>query len=272
MNRRIIYRKDLYRRLRVSSTATENDIRKGYRMQCLKYHPDKSGNTPGNHVRFIKVQEAYEVLRDRQSRKEYDEFRRRLAQRRSGKSSPLNSSGHHPAPDDRYSGQANENSQRHDRSDHHTDAPDNSIRLRMMQKCADDIESRIDQTYLDVICSLQILQKISSTFPGLLEGHPDAGIWRGLIASAEESMDFALGDHGRLREKLSNIREGKLYQGCEELPREFGLFLGVTTPMWIASKILADMSNEISDHKGNYWDYKEQMILQLKIMGTLRRT
>ncbi|KAI0842565.1 DnaJ-domain-containing protein [Hypoxylon sp. FL0890] len=68
---------DLYKALGVESTASLDDIKKAYRDLCKKVHPDKAegGNTPENNLRFQQVQEAWEILRDKVLRREYDDYR-----------------------------------------------------------------------------------------------------------------------------------------------------------------------------------------------------
>ncbi|KAL3201661.1 hypothetical protein MRX96_042907 [Rhipicephalus microplus] len=63
--------KDYYGLLGVSKNATEEDIRKAYRRLALRYHPDKN-RAPGASERFKEITEAYTVLRDKQTREEYD--------------------------------------------------------------------------------------------------------------------------------------------------------------------------------------------------------
>lgn len=53
------------------STATEKDILKAYRLKAKLYHPDLNKSFDA-HQRFIEVNEAYEVLRDRNKRRLYD--------------------------------------------------------------------------------------------------------------------------------------------------------------------------------------------------------
>jgi len=65
--------KDLYSVLGVSKTADEDTIKKAFRKLAMKYHPDKS---PGkaNEARFKEINQAYEVLSNKDKRALYDEF------------------------------------------------------------------------------------------------------------------------------------------------------------------------------------------------------
>lgn len=60
--------KDHYAILGVSRTSTPADIKSAYNKLVLINHPDKGGD----REKFIKIQNAYEALRDPQSRKLYD--------------------------------------------------------------------------------------------------------------------------------------------------------------------------------------------------------
>ncbi len=66
--------KDYYRILEVPPAAKADEIKKAYRRLALKFHPDTN---PGEYaqVHFIAIKEAYEVLRDDNRRKKYDEER-----------------------------------------------------------------------------------------------------------------------------------------------------------------------------------------------------
>jgi molecular chaperone DnaJ len=57
----------------VSDTATDKEIGKAYRKLAKQYHPDAN---PGSEDRFKEISAAYDVLGDKDKRKEYDEVRR----------------------------------------------------------------------------------------------------------------------------------------------------------------------------------------------------
>ncbi len=67
--------KDYYKILGVSEDASQDDIRKQYRRLARKYHPDVS-KEPDAEERFKEIGEAYEVLRDEEKRRQYDDLRR----------------------------------------------------------------------------------------------------------------------------------------------------------------------------------------------------
>ena len=65
---------DLYSVLGVSKTATEDDIKKAYRTQAFKYHPDRNPGDKTAEEKFKQVNAAYEVLGDKTKRAQYDRY------------------------------------------------------------------------------------------------------------------------------------------------------------------------------------------------------
>ncbi|XP_039210260.1 dnaJ homolog subfamily B member 6-like isoform X1 [Crotalus tigris] len=64
---------DYYQALNVPQTASSNDIKKAYRKNALKWHPDKNpGNKEYAERKFKEIAEAYEVLSDDYKRDLYD--------------------------------------------------------------------------------------------------------------------------------------------------------------------------------------------------------
>jgi len=65
--------RDYYQTLGVKRGASADDIKKVYRRLARKYHPDVS-KEPNAEAKFKEVQEAYEVLRDPETRAAYDQL------------------------------------------------------------------------------------------------------------------------------------------------------------------------------------------------------
>ena len=67
--------KDFYKVLGVSKDASAADIKKSFRALAKKHHPDSNENDPKAEAKFKEVSEAYDVLSNETTRKEYDEAR-----------------------------------------------------------------------------------------------------------------------------------------------------------------------------------------------------
>jgi DnaJ family protein A protein 5 len=68
-----------YEVLEVDMDATDEDLRKAYKYQALKWHPDKNQSDPDfASDKFREVQTAFEVLSDAKKRAWYDKFRDRI--------------------------------------------------------------------------------------------------------------------------------------------------------------------------------------------------
>jgi len=64
--------KDYYQILGISREASQDEIKKAYRKLAHKYHPDKGGD----EKKFKEINEAYQVLSDKEKKAQYDRFGR----------------------------------------------------------------------------------------------------------------------------------------------------------------------------------------------------
>ena len=67
-------KRDYYEVLGVSKTASEDEIKRGYRKVAKKYHPDMNPGDKNAEEKFKEAAEAYEVLSDPDKRAKYDQF------------------------------------------------------------------------------------------------------------------------------------------------------------------------------------------------------
>jgi molecular chaperone DnaJ len=67
-------KRDYYEILGVSKDADEKDIKKSYRREAMKYHPDRNPDDPDAESKFKEATEAYDVLMDSEKRAAYDRF------------------------------------------------------------------------------------------------------------------------------------------------------------------------------------------------------
>ena len=67
-------KKDYYESLGLTKDASEDDIKKAFRQQAKKYHPDVNPGNTRAEARFKEINEAYEVLSDPEKKSRYDQF------------------------------------------------------------------------------------------------------------------------------------------------------------------------------------------------------
>lgn len=66
--------KDYYEILGVKKDASAEEIRKAYHQIAMKHHPDRNPGDEAAERKFKEAAEAYDVLRDPEKRKRYDQF------------------------------------------------------------------------------------------------------------------------------------------------------------------------------------------------------
>ncbi len=66
--------RDYYQTLGVKRDASQEEIQRAYRKLARQHHPDVNKNDPNAAKRFGEIGEAYEVLKDPEKRKKYDEL------------------------------------------------------------------------------------------------------------------------------------------------------------------------------------------------------
>ncbi len=67
-------KRDYYEVMGVARDATDEQIKKAYRSLAKKYHPDLNPGDSTAEQKFKEVNEAYEVLSDKEKRARYDQF------------------------------------------------------------------------------------------------------------------------------------------------------------------------------------------------------
>lgn len=67
-------KRDPYETLGVSKNATADEIKKAYRKQAIKYHPDKNPGDKAAEEHFKEAASAYEILSDPDKKAKYDRF------------------------------------------------------------------------------------------------------------------------------------------------------------------------------------------------------
>ncbi|CAG8632849.1 14578_t:CDS:2, partial [Acaulospora colombiana] len=66
--------KDYYKILGVERSADDDAIKKAYKKQALKWHPDRNAGSEEASAKFKDISEAFEVLSDKNKRAVFDQF------------------------------------------------------------------------------------------------------------------------------------------------------------------------------------------------------
>ncbi len=66
--------KDYYNILGIKRNASEQEIKQAYRQLARKHHPDVNPGDKSAEAKFKQINEAYEVLSDKEKRKKYDKY------------------------------------------------------------------------------------------------------------------------------------------------------------------------------------------------------
>lgn len=67
-------KRDYYDVLGVKKDASADEIKKSFRKLAMKYHPDRNPGDKAAEAKFKEINEAYEVLKDSDKRRRYDQF------------------------------------------------------------------------------------------------------------------------------------------------------------------------------------------------------
>jgi len=65
---------DFYKLLGISRQANNREIRRAFKKLALTMHPDKNQDDPEASTRFMRLNRAYEVLKDEELRRKYDQY------------------------------------------------------------------------------------------------------------------------------------------------------------------------------------------------------
>ncbi len=79
--------KDYFKILGIGRNATDQEIKSAFRKLARKFHPDLHPNDDGAESKFKQINEAYEILSDKNKKKSYEEYLSYWFEKRDGRSS-----------------------------------------------------------------------------------------------------------------------------------------------------------------------------------------
>ncbi|MCI7353860.1 MAG: molecular chaperone DnaJ [[Actinobacillus] rossii] len=67
-------KKDYYETLGIQKGADEKEIKRAYKRLAMKYHPDRTKGDKESEEKFKEINEAYEILSDKEKKAAYDQY------------------------------------------------------------------------------------------------------------------------------------------------------------------------------------------------------
>ena len=66
--------RDYYDVLGLNRDASDDEIKKAFKQQAMKHHPDRNPDNPNAEASFKEAKQAYDILSDGQKRAAYDQY------------------------------------------------------------------------------------------------------------------------------------------------------------------------------------------------------
>ncbi len=66
--------KDYFKILGISRNATDKEIKSAFRKLARKFHPDLNPHDDKSESEFKEINEAYEILSDKEKKKSYEQY------------------------------------------------------------------------------------------------------------------------------------------------------------------------------------------------------
>ncbi|UOB16656.1 DnaJ domain-containing protein [Abyssalbus ytuae] len=151
---KINYEKKYYEILGVKPTSDDDDIKKAYKKAALRYHPDRNQNNLAEATeKFKEIGEAYEILSDPETRKNYDRGRRHGSMNPTY-SDPTNIFQHFAGPSG-FSQEGKSQQDRQDRNNAKTNVKSENEEKEKLKKRIEELERFLERE--------KIIDKIGKT-------------------------------------------------------------------------------------------------------------